>query len=55
MKVYTVQREYDYDFSMVIGVFSTKKAAEECCKKDVDSKGRPRGDSYEVEEHDLQE
>lgn len=55
MKVYTAHREYDYEGFEIIGAFTTKEAAEECCKKDIDRNGRVRGDSHDIEEHELQD
>lgn len=53
MKVYTAQREYDYEGFEIIGVFTTRAAAEACCYKDVDHRGKQRGDRHTVEEHEL--
>jgi hypothetical protein len=53
MKVFTAHREYDYEGFQIIGVFTTKEAAEKCCIEDVDESGRKYGDSHDVEEHVL--
>lgn len=51
MKVYTVQREYEYESSMIIGVFTTREAAEKCCE---DDRKESNGDDCQIEEHELE-
>lgn len=63
MKVYVAERHYDYEGFTIIGIFTTKEAAQACCDNDFipvresefPQQKRKRGDSYEVEEHELQE
>jgi hypothetical protein len=50
MKIYTAQRNYDCEGFDIIGVFTTEKSAQECCRDDAG-----KGDSHEVEEHELQD
>jgi len=53
MKLYTAQREYDYEGFDILGIFSTREAALECCAKDISPSGRVMGDRHEVEEFEL--
>lgn len=54
MTVYVAQRGYDYEGFEIIGIFTTKEAAQECCDNDVHpSSGRKCGDSYDVAPHEL--
>jgi len=49
MKVYTAHRGYDYEGFTIIGVFSKREDAENCCQKDK------YGDYWEVEGHEVDE
>ena len=55
MTVYVAQRTYEYEFSVVIGVFETRGAAQKCCDGDKDENGRTRGDSYDVGDFEIGE
>lgn len=55
MKLFTAQREYDYEGFQILGIFSTKEAANKCCSEDVDKKGKEKGDRHCVEEFLLNE
>lgn len=63
MKVFVAQRHYDYEGFAIIGIFTTKEAAQACCdndflprhKSEFPQEQRKMGDSYDVEEHELQE
>jgi hypothetical protein len=59
MKVFVAQRNYDYEGFAIIGIFTTKEAAQACCDNDFSPRHkkelRKMGDSYDVEEHELQE
>ena len=54
MKIYTANREYEYEGIEIIGIFTDREAADECCKNDFGDAGFLIGDSYDVEEHELQ-
>jgi hypothetical protein len=59
VKLYVAERGYDYEGFTIIGIFSTREAAEAACENDrrppTDrySPGVSRGDSHSVEEFEL--
>lgn len=53
MKAFVAERNYDYEGFTIIGVFSTRDAAQKACDNDRDETGRLNGDSHEVEEFDF--
>ena len=53
MKVYTAERYYQYEGFQIIGIYTTKEAAQKCCDEDVSESGRKNGDYHEVHEHEL--
>lgn len=59
MKIYVAERVADHEGFEIIGLFSTRAAAQAACDADVyDPRvplwtGKPRGDSYEIEEFEL--
>lgn len=63
MKVFVAQRHYDYEGFTIIGIFTTKEAAQACCDNDFSPVRKSEfpqqktklGDSYDVEEHEVQE
>lgn len=58
MKVYVAERVYDYEGTIILGVFSTKEKANNVCNDDtmvVCGKVRDCGDDHQVTEHTLDE
>lgn len=63
MNVYVAKREYDYEGFIIIGIFTTREAAQACCDNDfipMRESEFPRekikyGDSHDVEEYELKE
>ncbi len=53
MKVFIAERMYHNDGYIIIGVFSTREAAQKTCDEDQDKTGSLMGDSHEVECFDL--
>ena len=57
MKVYVAERAYNYEGFTILGIFSTREAAQEVCDNDTFSTpnlcNRLRGDSYTIEEHEV--
>lgn len=54
MKIYIAERHNDYEGFDILGIFIKKEDAETCCSEDVDNKGLPKGDEYEVTKHKVQ-
>ena len=46
--VYIAQRCYDYDTSLIIGIYQTREEAQAACDKDYNW-----GDSHNIEEFEL--
>ena len=63
MKVFVARRHYDYEGFTIIGIFTTEEAAQASCDNDFvpvrkgefPQQKRKQGDSYDVEEHEVQE
>lgn len=53
MKVFVAERLTDYSELEILGVFSTKAAAQRACDEDIDHRGKKRGDDYEIEELEV--
>ena len=53
MKVYVAERGYDYEGFTILGIFSTREKAQEACDNDKWEDGRKRGDSYDIEEFEI--
>jgi hypothetical protein len=58
MKVYVAEREYDYEGFTILGVFSTREAAQAVCDADIRPPGsyragEPKGDGHAIEEFEL--
>ena len=51
MKVFTAERHYDYEGFALIGIFSTREAAQAAIE--ADQKKRKYGDGWEVNEFEL--
>lgn len=53
VKVYVAEREYDYEGSIILGVFSTREKAQEICDNDKFDDGSQRGDFHDVKEFEI--
>jgi hypothetical protein len=53
--VYTAERHYDYEGSDLLGIFTTKEAAQAAIDGDVSQFGNPRGDSHQINAYELGE
>jgi hypothetical protein len=53
MKVYIAIQETDYSPSTVIGAYTSQVLAQKACDEDTNPSGTPVGDSYSIEEFEL--